>query len=203
MFLPAAPPPTSLPGPPPPAPEPSLQDQLAAINSLISSSRWSTLLSLSSLGISSRASLPLASPSHSINHEYYLGVAQYQLGLAADSVPNLRAASLLSPDSAEIHDALGQALMSTWDCDGAAESYRTALSLLPPGDPRELYFRARILKVSSWVSSYEGNSRDTAQLLRDLGSSPPPAVPGLSTSDFPDNVLNRLPPSTLLSLSHK
>jgi len=101
----------------------STADQLSVINTLITSSDWTTLLHLSTLGL---AQPPGTSP---ILFPYYVGVAKYGLGDLPGSVESFRIAVVLAPESSLVRGSLGEALLASFECEEASEAFGTAIEL--------------------------------------------------------------------------
>ena len=158
---------------------PSSDDELRAINLLISRRDWSTL---KTLALSAIASTDFTSVSNSptLVHHYYLGVALYYLGEDLNgAIDAFTTASLLSPDNPTIHGSLGESLMSQFRCSEAEKSFAKAYEL-----DRDWTWYVKMLKARDWVGDYsplDVDRDELVELLSDGGSSS-----GLTEGDYYD-----------------
>ena len=138
----------------------TVDDELKAINSLLTSADWVTLEALSRLGIQYQKT----EGRELINHHYYLGVALYEQGRVKEAAENFEQAVEATPQSADIWGALGEACLTSWDISQAIKAYSRAAAL----SSSSTYYSAKLAKARSWVCSWQDYEAENERIAREV-----------------------------------
>lgn len=136
-----------------PSPQVNLSDELAALNALISTSSWSTLLELTALGIEYQKKVKR--PQNLCLH-YYSAIASYHLGRVSKSIEDFTTATELCSSASNIGDIYGglaEALLVSHKVSQSITAYKRAIKNTSDESRRTMY-AVKMEKAKSWIADY-------------------------------------------------